>query len=76
MTKAVARPGPASAEPLSHQDVELLRLLAQGLPLDSVARRLRTSERTVRRRTQAICNRLGVGAPIQAVVWAAHEGLL
>jgi DNA-binding NarL/FixJ family response regulator len=61
---------------LSRQDVELLRLLAQGLPLDAVARRLRTSERTVRRRTKAICDRLGVGAPIAAVVWAAHRGLL
>jgi DNA-binding NarL/FixJ family response regulator len=71
-----SRAGPASPEPLSRQDVELLRLLAQGLPLGSVARRLRTSERTVRRRTRAICNRLGVGAAIQAVVWAAHEGLL
>jgi DNA-binding NarL/FixJ family response regulator len=62
--------------PLSDQDVELLRLLGQGLPLDSVARRLATSERTVRRRTKAICTRLGVAAPIQAVVWAAHRGLL
>ena len=52
------------------------RLLAQGLPLGSVARRMRTSERTVRRRTRAICNRLGVRASIQAVVWAAHQGLL
>ena len=76
METGTGRAGPAPPEALSHQDVELLRLLAQGLPLDSVARRLRTSERTVRRRTQAICNRLGVGAPIQAVVWAAHEGLL
>ena len=56
------RTGPAGAEPLSHQDVELLRLLAQGLPLGSVARRMRTSERTDRRRTRAICNRLGVSA--------------
>ena len=70
------RTGPAGAEPLSHQDVELLRLLAQGLPLGSVARRMRTSERTVRRRTRAICNRLGVSETIQAVVWAAHQGLL
>jgi len=37
---------------------------------------MRTSERTVRRRTRAICNRLGVSASIQAVVWAAHQGLL
>jgi DNA-binding NarL/FixJ family response regulator len=76
MTEArTGRSGPSSA-PLSHQDVELLRLLVQGLPLDCVARRMRTSERTVRRRTRAICNRLDVGASIQAVVWAAHEGLL
>ena len=76
MIEAAGRAGPVPEEPLSSQDVELLRLLAQGLPLGSVARRLRTSERTVRRRTRAICNRLGVGASIQAVVWAAHEGLL
>ncbi len=68
----------AHAEPssLSPQDVELLGLLAQGLPLDAVARRVRTSERTVRRRTKVICDRLGVRAPIQAVVWAARRGLL
>ena len=76
MVEAAGRTGPAPAEPPSRQDVELLRLLAQGLPLGSVARRLRTSERTVRRRPRAICNRLGVHASIQAVVWAAHEGLL
>jgi DNA-binding NarL/FixJ family response regulator len=61
---------------LSREDVMLLRLLAQGLALDAVGRRLLTSERTVRRRTRAICDRLGVGTPIQAVVWAARHGLL
>jgi DNA-binding NarL/FixJ family response regulator len=71
-----AKAARAPALPLSGTDVELLRLLAQGLPLDSVARRLVTSERTVRRRTRAICTRLGVAAPIQAVVWAAQRGLL
>jgi DNA-binding NarL/FixJ family response regulator len=71
-----AKAAHAPAVPLSGTDVELLRLLAQGLPMDSVARRLVTSERTVRRRTRAICTRLGVAAPIQAVVWAARRGLL
>ncbi len=61
---------------LSREDVELLGLLARGLPLEAVARRLGTSERTVRRRTKAICDRLGVTAPIEAVVWAARQGLV
>jgi len=61
---------------LSHQDVELLGLLAGGLPLDAVARRMNTSERTVRRRVRAICDRLGFTSSIQAVVWAAHRGLI
>jgi len=66
----------ASVTELSRQEVELLGLLARGLPLESVARRLGTSERTVRRRTKAICDRLGVTAPIEAVVWAARQGLV
>ena len=61
---------------LSAAEVELLQLLAHGLPLEAVARRLRTSERTVRRRTKAICDRMGVDFPIQAVVWAARQGLI
>jgi DNA-binding NarL/FixJ family response regulator len=61
---------------LSRQDVELLRLIAGGLPLDAIARRLHTSERTVRRRTKLICDRLGVRASIQAVVWAVRRGLV
>jgi DNA-binding NarL/FixJ family response regulator len=63
-------------ESLSQDDVALLRLLAQGLPLGAVARRMRTSDRTVRRRAKGICDRLGVSAPIEAVVWAAKRGLL
>jgi DNA-binding NarL/FixJ family response regulator len=75
----MADPGslaPRSAAELSRQDLELLGLLARGLPLDAVARRLNTSERTVRRRIKAICDRLGVRASIQAVVWAARQGLV
>jgi DNA-binding NarL/FixJ family response regulator len=61
---------------LSRQDVELLRLLSRGLPLDAVARRLNTSERTVRRRVKAVCDRLGFATSIEAVVWAARQGLV
>ena len=61
---------------LGQEDVELLSLLAEGLPTEVVARRLDLSDRTVRRRTRAICDRLGVSAPVQAIVWAARRGLL
>ena len=74
-----AAPGsvaPRSMAELSRQDVELLGLIARGLPLDAVARRLNTSERTVRRRVKAICDRLGFPTSIQAVVWAARQGLV
>jgi DNA-binding NarL/FixJ family response regulator len=71
--------GPATqrlATELSHQDVELLRLLAGGLPLDAVARRMGKSERTVRRRVRGICDQLGLRTSIQAVAWAARRGLV
>ena len=66
----------ASSAELSRADLDLLRLLADGLPLATIARRLEVSERTVRRRLRSICKRLGLSVPIQAVVWAARRGLL
>ena len=75
----MANYSPASsglATELSHQDVELLRLLAGGLPLDAVARRMGKSERTVRRRVRGICDQLGLRTSIQAVAWAARRGLV
>jgi DNA-binding NarL/FixJ family response regulator len=65
-----------STAELSDADVELLRLLATGLPLDSIGRRLDTSERTVRRRVKSICDRIGCATSIQAVVWATRQGLV
>jgi DNA-binding NarL/FixJ family response regulator len=62
--------------PLDPDDVRLLALLAEGLPPAVVARRLEMSERTLRRRIRAICDRLDVPSAITAVVWAAKRGLL
>jgi DNA-binding NarL/FixJ family response regulator len=68
--------GVMTALTLTEKDLMLLRLLADGLPVEAVGRRLELSDRTVRRRVRSICDRLGVTAPIQAVVWAARRGLL
>jgi DNA-binding NarL/FixJ family response regulator len=71
--------GVAVQEPelaLDPEDTELLRLLAEGLLMDAVARRLAVSERTVRRRMRALCDRFGVDTPVQVVVIAARHGIL
>ena len=74
-TSTPAAPGGACPE-LTAVDLQLLALLGEGLSVEQLARRTHASERTVRRRSRAICDRLGVQTPIQAVVWAARRGLL
>jgi DNA-binding NarL/FixJ family response regulator len=77
--RAASSPEPTTSEracSLRADEVAVLALLAEGLPLDTVARQLAVSERTLRRRTRAICDLLGVPAAITAVAWAARRGLL
>ncbi|UOZ03058.1 LuxR C-terminal-related transcriptional regulator [Amycolatopsis sp. WQ 127309] len=62
--------------PLEREELDLLRLLAEGLSVEAIARRLDLSDRTVRRRLRSICDTLGCTTPIQAVVWAARRGLV
>lgn len=68
--------GSTPPSPLSKDDVKLLALIATGLPLSSVARRLEISDRTVRRRMTAICDCLGVATTIESVAWAARRRLI
>jgi DNA-binding NarL/FixJ family response regulator len=67
-------PGPAPGP--TDEELAVLRLVAEGLPIDSVAARLEISPRTVRRRMHDLCERIGVTGTMQAVVWAAHRGLV
>lgn len=58
---------------LNPDDVKLLAEIASGVTSDVAARRLELSARTLRRRLRAICDRIGVSTPIEAVVWAARN---
>jgi DNA-binding NarL/FixJ family response regulator len=58
------------------EELAILVLMANGLTLDSVAIRVSLSPRTLSRRLRCVCDRLGVAHPIQAIVWAARQGLL
>jgi DNA-binding NarL/FixJ family response regulator len=70
------RPRRGSAPLVSAEELAILRYVAEGLPIDSVAHRVGTSPRTVRRRMRNLCDRIGATCAIQAVVWAAHRGLV
>jgi DNA-binding NarL/FixJ family response regulator len=61
---------------LNDDDVRLLAQIATGVTADVAARKLELSARTLRRRLRAICDRLEVNTPIEAVVWAARRQLI
>jgi len=63
-------------KPLSEREVEVLRLLATGLPNREIASILFISEATVKTHVEHIIQKLGVSDRVQAVVWAARHGLL
>jgi DNA-binding CsgD family transcriptional regulator len=74
------RPGAASRAPipakLTPREVEVLRLVAEGLANKQIARRLRVSEKTAKTHVSNILAKLGVSARTQAATWAVREGLV
>ena len=68
--------GGAAKPAVTAEELTILTLMANGLTLDSVAIRVAMSPRTLSRRLRCVCDRLGVSHPIQAIVWAAHQGLI
>jgi DNA-binding CsgD family transcriptional regulator len=68
--------GGTSDPRVTAEELTILTLMANGLTLDSVAVRVSISPRTLSRRLRCVCDRLGVAFPIQAIVWAARQGLI
>jgi DNA-binding NarL/FixJ family response regulator len=67
---------PSETIQLAADQLDILRLLAQGLTVETVARRLDMSDRTLRRRVRAIADDLGVDSTIEAIVWAVRHQLI
>lgn len=75
---ALARGEPVSddglIEPLSEREVEVLRLLAQGLTNKDIAQTLILSVRTVEAHLRNIFGKLGVHSRTEAALWAVEHG--
>jgi len=68
--------GEAMPEPLSAQQLVILRLVAQGLSSREIATQLYLSENTVKGYVQEILHRLGVKNRTEAVMVAVKQGWL
>lgn len=66
---------PPAEQPLSEREVQVLRLVAQGLSNKEIAERLVVSERTVRAHVSNILNKLHLANRTQAALYAIREGL-
>jgi ATP/maltotriose-dependent transcriptional regulator MalT len=67
---------PSLVDPLSERELEVLRLLASGLPTSEVAKKLFLSPFTLKAHTQNIYTKLGVHSRIEAINKARELDLL
>ena len=70
-----SRPAAALASKLSERELDILRLIAQGLSNARIAERLHLSEGTVRNNVSAILAKLQVSDRTQAALLAVQHGL-
>jgi NarL family two-component system response regulator LiaR len=66
---------PATEEPLTEREVEVLKLVARGLTNQEIADRLGVSERTVRTHISNILGKLHLANRTQAALYALREGI-
>ena len=71
----VSRPEAATAK-LTERELDVLRLLAEGLQHEEIGRRLGISSETVRTHLRKACDRLGASTRTQAVATALRHGYI
>ena len=66
----------ATSEPLTARELQVLQLVAQGLPNKGIARRLGISENTAKFHVASLTGKLGASSRTEAVTLAARRGLI
>jgi NarL family two-component system response regulator LiaR len=67
---------PPTPNPLTGREAEVLRLVAQGLSNQEIAKKLNISDPTVRTHVSNILSKLQLATRIQAALYALREGLV
>jgi NarL family two-component system response regulator LiaR len=67
---------PPTPNPLTEREAEVLRLVAQGLSNQDIARKLNISDPTVRTHVSNILSKLHLATRTQAALYALREGLV
>jgi NarL family two-component system response regulator LiaR len=75
--REVSRPAkrPPTPEPLTSRELDVLRLVAQGMANQEIADQLHVSEATVRTHVSNILGKLHLANRVQATLYALREGL-
>jgi DNA-binding NarL/FixJ family response regulator len=68
--------GAGAAEPLTPRELQVLQLVAQGMPNKGIARALTISENTAKFHVASLSGKLGASSRTEAVTIAARRGLI
>lgn len=71
-----AKPYPVPGPALTSREIEVLRLLADGLDTDALAKKLGLSQATIRNHIQRLLAKLGVHSRLEAVIYGARHSLI
>ena len=69
------KPSP-TVEPLTEQELRVLKFIGEGLNNDSIAAMLSVSRNTVKAHVSSILSKLGLSDRTQAAIWAVRRGLV
>jgi DNA-binding NarL/FixJ family response regulator len=72
----VVAEAPPGSDPLTARELQVLQLVAQGLPNKGIARQLGISENTAKFHVASLTGKLGASSRTEAVTLAARRGLI